>query len=287
VVGRLEWVDEWTATVYVTSGEATMFRSHEGAACVEVSDGFESQLSIDLDPRPRHSDRTDVERQSDRPGADGLPAGPDGTASADMERAARRRRGRVRRLCVSNQIAYLSTLTYRGEGQFEWAAMSRDVARFRRQVKRRFPGLKGPLLTVPEWHPGGHGLHVHVGTSDFVPKELLEACWPHGFVDNGERRRRRGAGLPSPLRAARYVSKYLSKAQEGGRPPWGHGYEITQGFQPRKVQVRGLGQGGVEVAVRALLGGLEFHVWDSSTCAGWLGPPSAWIAAEDTPSTAF
>ena len=300
VGGRLEWVDEWTANVYVDSGEATMFRSERAAACVDVSAGFESRISIDLDPHPREA----ADRTADVGSSEELEAlgrwrrairtrarrARDGSADArgtqdrpeDVERTARRRRGRVRRLCVSNRVGYLSTLTYRGEGQFEWAAMARDVRNFRRRVRARFPGLKGPILTVPEWHPKGHGLHVHVGTAEYVPQELLAACWPHGFVDNGERRRRRSGTQLSPLRAARYVSKYLSKAQEGGRPPWGHAYEITQGHQPHAVRLRGLGQGGVEVAARALLGGADFYVWDSSTCAGWAGPPAAWLACQET-----
>jgi hypothetical protein len=286
VVGQVAWVDEWSADVYVTAGEATLWRSREGAALREVSDGFEPELTVDVEPVRRvagHNvcDAEDVRANTGVRDGAGRAARVARGLPGDYERAGRRRRGRVRRLCRANDITYLSTLTYRGVGQFSWEAMSRDVRNFRRRVRARFPGLKGPLLTVPEWHPGGHGLHVHVGTADYVPKELLEACWPHGFVDNGERRRRR-RGPISPLLAARYVSKYLSKEPVGSeRPAWGHGYEITQGFQPRRYRVVGLGQGAVEVAVRSLVGMGELYVWDSATCEDWCGPPAGWVSAEE------
>jgi hypothetical protein len=250
----------------------------DGVFIEHPEDGFSPSVTIDLEPHPR-ADRTSAFGSRRVTDAAAPLDGAAGTADAeDVERAARRRRGKVRRWCVANRAGWLMTLTYRGEGQFEWPMMARDVWNFRRQMRRRFPGVKAALMTVPEWHPGGHGLHVHVATSEYVPKELLAACWPHGFVDNGERTHRGGS---SPRQLAGYVSKYLSKEHEGAERPRGaHGYEVTQGTQPEAWRVSGLGQGGVEAAIRGLMGDPSY-TWDSRQVEGWRGPPAAFLAWDD------
>ena len=39
-----------------------------------------------------------------------------------------------------------------------------------------------PYVWVPQWHPGGHGLHAHFAVGRFVPRGLIERAWGHGFV---------------------------------------------------------------------------------------------------------
>jgi hypothetical protein len=287
VAGTTEWVDECTANVYVTSGEAVIFRSGERPVLLDESGGFDARLTLDLEPRPRSTDSNrDIRQDRARTGAlatvaPGLPE--------DRERASRRARGRVRRWCVSNGATYLLTLTYKGEGQHDWSRCMADVWLFRKHLRQWFPGFRLAVLTVPEWHPGGHGLHVHVATAEYVPKELLERCWSRdgsslGFVDNGERRRRRG-GPQSPRRTAGYLAKYITKAHEGSERPQGsHAYEVTQGSQPRVYRVSGLGYGTVEAAVWALLGAEGGYTWYSEGVEGWRGPPTAFLSLDDGPS---
>jgi hypothetical protein len=108
---------------------------------------------------------------------------------------------------------------------------------------------------------------------------MLERCWSHGFVDDGERGRRRLTRPRSPKSVGRYVAKYIGKVHEGAeRPTWAHCYEVTQGYQPRAVRVTGLGQGAVEAAAAALLWEPVAYAWDSASCEGWRGPPAAFLS---------
>ena len=45
-----------------------------------------------------------------------------------------------------------------------------------------FKGLRGevealPYVWVPQWHPGGHGLHAHFAVGRFVPRGVIERSW--------------------------------------------------------------------------------------------------------------
>lgn len=279
--GRLEWIDEYTANVYVGAGEAIVFRSGVNAALVDGAEGWDPRLMVDLEPRPR-PDRTSTPRQlsGQRSGPAGVPVGSAGGRSpGDAERSVRGRRAKLRRLCTHHNTAYLSTLTYRGTGEFSWTENARNVWNFRRQLRALFPGLRGPVVTVPEWHPGGHGLHVHVATSELVPKAMLERCWSHGFVDDGERSRRRRTAPVSPKRVGRYVAKYLGKAHEGAeRPLGGHTYDVSQGFGRISVRVTGLGRTAVEAAAAALLFEPVTYAYDFGTDPAWRGPPGSFLA---------
>ena len=37
-----------------------------------------------------------------------------------------------------------------------------------------------PYLWVPEWHPGGHGLHVHFAVGRYVKHGLIRDVWGAG-----------------------------------------------------------------------------------------------------------
>ena len=75
--------------------------------------------------------------------------------------AARRARGQIRRYCASNRLNRLGTLTYAGEGCHDPRQFRRDVGGFFRRMRGELGGDAFPYLWVPEWHPGGHGLHGH------------------------------------------------------------------------------------------------------------------------------
>jgi len=53
---------------------------------------------------------------------------------------------------------------------------------FFRELRAGLAGERFPYLWVPQWHPGGHGLHAHFAVGRFVPRRLIERSWGHGFV---------------------------------------------------------------------------------------------------------
>src|SRR4029078_6847252 len=107
------------------------------------------------------------------------------TEGLDPERAAeeeaRRARGQIRRYCAANRLNRLGTLTYRGEGCHDSAALRGHVAGFFRCLRHRLGGGGFPYVWVPPWHPGGHGLHVHFAVGRYVSRGLIERSWGRGF----------------------------------------------------------------------------------------------------------
>ncbi len=48
------------------------------------------------------------------------------------------------------------------------------MAGFFRGLRRELGGEPLPYAWVPEWHPGGHGLHVHFAVGRYVKQRLIE-----------------------------------------------------------------------------------------------------------------
>src|SRR4051812_40417715 len=88
-------------------------------------------------------------REGGRGGAD------PGRAEAE---AARRARAKVRRYGAANRLNRFWTLTYAGSGCFDQAQVRTDLGEFFRGLRSEL-GEAFPYVWVPEWHPGGHGLH--------------------------------------------------------------------------------------------------------------------------------
>jgi hypothetical protein len=132
---------------------------------------------------------------------------------------------------------------------------------------------------VPQWHPGGHGLHAHFAVGRFVPRRLIERCWAHGFVHikllDGLPV---GSGQLAEARlAARYLARYVSHDVESERHLTGlHRYEVAQGFQPEKILCYGVSAPDVIERASGLMGAQPEHVWLSSSEEGWRGPPACW-----------
>jgi hypothetical protein len=201
----------------------------------------------------------------------------------DPERSAseagRRARAKIRRYCAANRLNRLGTLTYRGEGCHEPAQLRADVAAFFRALRDGVGSAALPYLWVPQWHPGGHGLHVHFAVGRFVPRRLIERAWGHGFVHikllsglpvgSGERGEAR--------LAARYLSRYVGRELEDERRTAGlHRYEVGQGFQPERIECYGASaEEAIERASR-VMGGPPERVWRSDETEGWRGPPACW-----------
>ena len=168
-------------------------------------------------------------------------AGPPNAERA-AEEAARRARAKIRRYAAANRLNRLGTLTYRGEGCHDplrcgaiWRGSSASCATG--SMRARFP-----YLWVPQWHPGGHGLHAHFAVGRFVPRRLIERAWGHGFVHikllDGLPV---GSGALAEARlAARYLARYVGRDVEDERRLAGlHRYEVAQGFQPAKIECYG------------------------------------------------
>ena len=169
--------------------------------------------------------------------------------------AARRARTQLRRYCVSNGLNRLGTLTY--------AVACRDEVRFRadlggffRAMRRRLGGRRFPYVWVPEWHPGGHGLHAHFAVGRFIPYGLLRESWAHGFPHIkllGDLPVGSGAVAESRL-AARYLTKYVTKSLGAQHVRGMHRYEVGQGFAPMRIAFRGFSFSAVLAEAQATMG---------------------------------
>ena len=196
------------------------------------------------------------------------------------EDAAHRARTKVRRFCAANRLNRLATLTYAGEGNHDPARLRDDVGRFFKQL-RIGVGAPFPYLWVPEWHPGGHGLHVHFAVGRFIPVADIRDAWGAGIVhikllsDLPV-----GSGtIEEARRAAGYLSKYLAKDLDAGGQPSGlHRYEVAQGFQPEVRRFRGTTSDEVLDKAASVMGAEPTKVWDSADDPGWDRPHAIWAA---------
>jgi hypothetical protein len=195
------------------------------------------------------------------------------------EEAARRARAKIRRYGVANRLNRLGTLTYRGEGCHDPLRLRADLAGFFRALRERLGSGAFAYVWVPQWHPGGHGLHAHFAVGRFVPRGLIERCWGQGFVHiklldglpvgSGERAEAR--------LAARYLAGYAGRDLGDERRLAGlHRYEVAQGFQPEKILVYGISEADVIERASRVMGGAPQQVWSSSSVEVWHGPPACW-----------
>lgn len=201
-------------------------------------------------------------------------------AVRSQEEAARRARTKVRRYCAANRLNRFATLTYAGAGCFEHGRLRSDVAGFFRGLRAGLGGKPLPYLWVPEWHPGGHGLHVHFAVGRFVNYGLIRDVWARGRVHIkliGDLPVGSGA-LEEARRAAFYLSKYVTKNVADERIPRLHRYEVAQGFQPEAVPLRGVSDADVIGQASKVMGGEPERVWRSSQQEGWQASPAYWCA---------
>jgi hypothetical protein len=195
------------------------------------------------------------------------------------EDAARRARGKVRRYCAGNRLNRLGTLTYRGDGQHDPAAMRADVGSFFRRL-RGSVGETFPYLWVPEWHKSGHGLHVHFAVGRYIGVRGIERAWGHGFVHIkllGDLPTGSGSLAEARL-ASRYLSKYVGKDLGDGEASGLHRYEVAQGFQPRSVTLDGSTADEVLGWAETVMDARPAYLWRSREQEGWQGPPAVWAS---------
>jgi hypothetical protein len=201
----------------------------------------------------------------------------------DSERAAaeagRRARAKLRRYCAANGLNRLGTLTYRGAGCHEPSQLRVDVAEFFRGLRAGIGEGAVPYAWVPQWHPGGHGLHVHFAVGRYVPRRLIDSAWGRGHVHIKLLSNLPvGSGARAEARlAARYLARYVGRDSDDERRPAGlHRYEVAQGFQPGKVECYGPSAEGAIESASKVMGARPERVWLSSETEGWRGPPACW-----------
>lgn len=194
--------------------------------------------------------------------------------------AARRARGQLRRYCAGNGLNRLATLTYEGAGCHDPGQVRADLGVFFRSLRQSLGGRAFPYAWVPEWHPGGHGLHAHFAVGRFIPRRLLVDAWGHGFVSIkllGDLPVGSGR-LAEARRAAGYLSKYVTKSFADQQIPGRHRYDVAQGFQPERVRVWGRSAQDVIEKASAMFGGaLPERYWNSADQEDWKGPPAVWV----------
>jgi hypothetical protein len=208
-----------------------------------------------------------------------LPSGGPPDSGRAGEEAARRARAKIRRYAAANRLNRLGTLTYRGVGCHDAVVLRSHLAGFFRELRDGLGGDRFPYLWVPQWHPGGHGLHAHFAVGRFVPRGLIDRAWGHGFVHiklldglpvgSGE--------LAEARLAARYLAGYAGRDLGDERRPAGlHRYEVAQGFQPDKILCYGdSAEAAIETA-SCVMGSEAERIWLSSSVEGWRGPPACW-----------
>lgn len=186
----------------------------------------------------------------------------------------RRARTSARRYCAANGLNRLGTLTY-AVGCHDPRELRVHAGEFFRRLRAGLGGQPLPYLWVGEWHPGGHGLHLHFAVGRYVKRGLIAQAWGRGHVsikllgDLGSGRR---GVLEEARHAAGYLSKYVTKA---GSPGSGlHRYELAQGFQPRRVTLRGRSEAHVLDQASEILGARPTFLWRSSEAEEWEGPPA-------------
>jgi len=200
-----------------------------------------------------------------------------------QEEAGRRARSKLRRYCAANRLNRFGTLTY-AQSCRDPRQLRIDVGGFFRGLRRELGGEPLPYAWTSEWHPGGHGLHVHFAVGRYVGQRLIADVWGLGIVHIkliGDLPHGSGA-LEEARVAAGYLAKYVSKSLDDERRAAGlHRYEIAQGFQPQRLQL--VGKADTEVLAEACerMGGQPSRLWRSSIAEGWSKPPALWCAWSD------
>ena len=196
------------------------------------------------------------------------------------EEAARRAKGKIRRYCATNGLNRLGTLTYRDPGCFDHKQLRTHLSDFFKEL-RKSQSRDFPYLWVPEWHPQGHGLHVHFAVGRYIKRSSIEQAWPHGNIDIkllGDLPT--GSGTLEQARvAAGYLSKYVSKNLQDPRNLAGfHRYDLAQGFSPVPQRIRGASRFEVINRTIEIMGRPNSYMWDSNQEENWNRPPAVYLS---------
>jgi hypothetical protein len=201
---------------------------------------------------------------------------PDPIRSA--EQAARRAGTCIRRYAAANKLNRLGTLTY-AIGCHDQRQLRADVGDFFRAIRDKI-GEPLPYLWVPEWHPSGHGLHVHFAVGRYVRHSAIKEAWGRGFVHIkliGDVPMGQGQ-LGEARIAARYLAKYVRKGLCDEREKGLHRYECAQGFRPRVERIVAHTAFAAIGEASERMGRWPELIWRSRDAQRWLGPPAVWVS---------
>ncbi len=146
-------------------------------------------------------------RSVSRPGRRGR-KGTSPNKELNEARARSRAKGEIRRKCIAIGADHLVTLTYRANVQNRTRVLE-DLERFRRMLAQA--GHPVPYVCVLECQKRG-AIHPHFAVRGFQDVRLMRRCW-YKIVGSGQGQvnvegpRRNG----SPVKLARYLSKYVTK----------------------------------------------------------------------------
>lgn len=124
------------------------------------------------------------------------------------KRAQARAKGEIRRKCLSIGADHLVTLTYRNNVEDRDRVLT-DLERLRRMLSRI--GYPMPYVAVLECQKRG-AIHPHLAVRGFQDIRLLRRCW-YKIVGKAQGQVNVRGPRPgtSPVKLARYLSKYISK----------------------------------------------------------------------------
>lgn len=124
------------------------------------------------------------------------------------KRARARATGEIRRKCLSIGADHLVTLTYRDNVESRERVLT-DLERLRRMLSRG--GYSMPYVAVLECQKRG-AIHPHLAVRGFQDIRLLRRCW-YKIVGKAQGQVNVKGPRPgtSPVKLARYLSKYISK----------------------------------------------------------------------------
>ena len=124
------------------------------------------------------------------------------------KRARARAKGEIRRKCLSIGADHLVTLTYRDNVEDRERVLT-DLERLRRMLSR--VGYPMPYVAVLECQKRG-AIHPHLAVRGFQDIRLLRRCW-YKIVGKAQGQVNVKGPRPgtSPVKLARYLSKYISK----------------------------------------------------------------------------
>lgn len=142
-----------------------------------------------------------------RPGKKGF-KGTSKNKEQNEKRAQARAKGEIRRKCLSIQADHLVTLTYRDNIEDRDRVLT-DLERLRRMLSRS--GYSMPYVAVLECQKRG-AIHPHLAVRGFQDIRLLRRCW-YKIVGKAQGQVNVRGPRPgtSPVKLARYISKYISK----------------------------------------------------------------------------
>lgn len=196
------------------------------------------------------------------------------------DEASRRASSKIRRYAAANLLNRLGTLTYKGEGCHDQRLARAHISEFFTSLKKLTGGKNFPYVWVPEWHPSGHGIHIHFAIGRYIKRSFIEQSWPHGFVHI-----KLIGDLPTGSKqideariSASYLSKYVSKSFLDEKRIFGrHRYDLAQGFTPKIEKIVGDSPKSVIALASEYMGSEPKLRWSSNDVENWKGAPAFWM----------